>query len=169
MKGFEYIKSTEEYLNYLQTHLENVEDAYDEFLKTCSDLLSDEQLKLLDQEVNNHDVSKFSKEEFVQYRDHFYPTSTNTGFDNSIKKDFQDAWENHKRLNPHHWENWSKLIYKNDNWKIHCAHMVIDWLAMSYQFGDTPREYYEKNEEEIKIPNYAVDFLYDVFDALEAG
>jgi len=45
--------------------------------------------------------------------------------------------------------------------------MVLDWMAMGYKFGDTAQEYYEKNKEKIKIPSWAVDFIYQIFDRIK--
>ena len=45
--------------------------------------------------------------------------------------------------------------------------MVVDWLAMSYEFGDTPRSYYKKNKSRIKLPNWAVEYINELFDMLE--
>jgi hypothetical protein len=47
--------------------------------------------------------------------------------------------------------------------------MVIDWLAMSYEFGDTPRSYYEKNREKIELPEWAVKYITELFTDLEAN
>jgi hypothetical protein len=44
--------------------------------------------------------------------------------------------------------------------------MVIDWMAMGYKFGDTAQQYYEKNKEKIKLPGYAVKFMYEIFNRI---
>lgn len=76
------------------------------------------------------------------------------------------AWENHKKENMHHWETWTDRIQTltPNEWEIHCAHMVIDWMAMGYKFGDIAKSYYEKNKDNIKIPDYAVSFIYEIFN-----
>lgn len=45
--------------------------------------------------------------------------------------------------------------------------MVIDWLAMSYEFGDTPREYYEANKDRIELTEDSEKLIYDIFNKLE--
>ena len=45
--------------------------------------------------------------------------------------------------------------------------MVIDWMAMGYVFGDTPRSYYESNKENIKLSDEHVQFMYQIFEKLE--
>jgi hypothetical protein len=52
-------------------------------------------------------------------------------------------------------------------WAVHCTHMVIDWMAMGYKFGDTAQQYYEANKDKIELPDYAVDFIYEIFKRLD--
>ena len=112
-------------------------------------------------EIEGHDLSKLSEHEFVQYRKAFYPTETEDKFD------MTEAWNHHKKNNPHHWEHWTqKGFYHPNEWEVHCVHMVVDWTAMGYQFGDTAQEYYEANKDKIKLPSYAVDFIYEIFERL---
>ena len=115
-------------------------------------------------EVEWHDASKLSEEEFIQYRKAFFPTAKEG------KYELGDAWEHHKKNNSHHWENWTNnkgCVWHPDDWEADCAHMVLDWMAMGYKFGDTPRAYYEANKDKIVLPDYAIDFMYDIFDCIE--
>ena len=163
MKARSYIEKTREYLDYLEEHINNVEKAWNVFKEKCGDIELifkgvDETFLYL--QVKNHDVSKFSENEFVQYRRSFYPI-----IEDEYNHDFSKAWDHHKKENSHHWENWTKR--KQSGWRIHCAHMIIDWMAMGYKFGDTAQSYYEKNKDEIKIPDYAMDFVYDIFERIK--
>jgi hypothetical protein len=120
--------------------------------------------KRINEEVNVHDLSKLSQEEFVPYRQTFYPA------DPDEKVGFVEAWEHHKKCNPHHWENWTKKVYGNPNeWKVHCVHMVLDWMAMGYYMNDTAQEYYEKNKDNIILPDYWKNFIYTIFERLNDG
>lgn len=169
MQGLKLVKVTRDWLNHIEEHLLNVEKAFREVEVKCKDMrviYNDYYYHLLRQDVINHDLSKFSKEEFTAYRGHFFQVA---GFDTKwLNGSFSDAWEHHKKHNPHHWENWTKKKYYEPNlWEVDAMHMVIDWLAMSYRIGDTPRAYYEKNKDKIKLPDYGIDFIYDVFKRLE--
>lgn len=158
----EIIEKTQEYLDYVKEHVLNVRKAWEDVKVKCKDMrfmLDDFYYFSIEDSVVYHDISKLSECEFVQYRKAFYPAKNEPNFDMS------EAWEHHKKENPHHWENWTAIKPRIDaDWEVHCVHMVVDWIAMGYKFGDTARDYYEKNKEKIDIPDYAVDFINQVFD-----
>ena len=39
-------------------------------------------------------------------------------------------------------------------------------MAMGYKFGDTARSYYETNSGKIKLPDFVVHFIYEIFDRI---
>jgi hypothetical protein len=172
MVGKRYILSTQLYLDYLKTHLENIEKAFRLVESKCKDLqvfYDDYLYQDLVREVRKHDVSKFSGEEFTQYREIFYP------FDGGKKEVPESVWEeggfgfeafeHHLRHNDHHWQTWTKRTYRTPNiWMVHCTHMVIDWIAMSLAKGDTAKSFYESNKNTIKLPPHGVKFIYEIFD-----
>lgn len=157
----EQIKQTRKYLDYIEEHALNVRKAWQEIQAKCKDMnivYDDFYYNWIGDEVFRHDLSKLSEQEFVQYRKAFYPTDTEKKYDMSA------AWEHHKANNMHHWENWTNSpMHMPNEWAVHCTHMVIDWMAMGYKFGDTARQYYEANKEKIKLPDYAIDFIYEIF------
>ena len=143
MDGQDYIDSTRAYLDYLEEHLNNIAKAFTELTDACdgkeywaSNLFDWELFK---REVMEHDLSKFTKEEFVQYRDNFFPVSP----EDNENSDFSSAWENHKICNPHHHESAKGFM--------DIAHMLIDWMAMGYKFNDNPWDYYEKMKDSLDI------------------
>ena len=166
MQTIEVINKTREYLDYVEEHVKNVQKAWGELQEKCKDMrfvYDDYVWGMIDGAIKEHDLSKLSKYEFVQYRECFYPC------DGEAKKELGDAWEHHKEENPHHWENWIENDDPNDpyTWEVNCVHMVADWTAMGYKFGDTAKEYYEKNKHKIDLPDYAEDFIYEIFKRLE--
>ena len=104
MSGQDYIDTSRKYLDYIEEHLTNVAKAFSELSDACDGkepwVGDDCTWYGLRSEIELHDLSKFSKEEFVQYRNEFYPVA------NSDKEDgsFSAAWENHKAKNRHHHE-----------------------------------------------------------------
>lgn len=164
------IRQTEAYLQYVEEHYMNVQRAWALMKKKCSDhafVTHDLSRKFLDEEVNRHDLSKLSKAEFTPFRRKFFPTS----FDidkGQIRQEFSLAWIHHQDHNHHHWQRWTKTDYTGAfSQKLHCVHMIVDWVAMGFKFENTARSYFELNHENILIPGWAVRFLYSVFSALE--
>lgn len=159
MAGQDYIEKTRQYLDYLEEHLENVRLAFIELSNACDGMMwvgDDCSWHTLRQEVICHDLSKFSKWEFTQYRAQFFPVDET----DKEHSDFALAWENHKDENPHHHE-----VAEN---YLDIVHMIVDWTAMGYKFGDTPREYYERNKDKISLADDHRVFMLEIFDRLEA-
>lgn len=156
MKAQDQIDKTREYLDYVETHIDNVRRAFIEFSAKCEDtpwVGDDYSWHSLRAEVEYHDISKLSEQEFVQYRRAFYPT------DDEVKQPLDCmAWENHKQKNHHHHE--TAETYTD------IMHMVIDWMAMGYAFGDTAQSYYEANKDKIHLSDDHVKFMYQIFDKL---
>lgn len=157
-----------EYLDYIERHYDNVQLAWQLLNDKCSSKgfiwrRDDKLWYQIDQRVKVHDLSKLSAEEFTQYRQVFFAT------DDEIKdRDvFERAWEHHKLENDHHWENWTSKYWERSDKGIVCLiENIIDWIAMSMEFGDTAKEYYERNIERIKLPNWAIKEMYDIFDCI---
>ncbi len=165
MRGFEYIKKTREYLDYIEEHLQNVRRAWDNIQFKCADMdfVIDKQIRgCIEQDVLNHDLSKFSSHEFTQYRSNFKPTT----LDVSKPSGFDEAWEHHKENNHHHWQTWTTQGTDYTK-KINCVGMIIDWTAMGYKFGDTAQAYFESGRERMEIPEEYKVFMYEIFKRLE--
>ena len=166
----ELLIKTREYLDYIEEHYNNVQIAWDILKKECSDMrfiYDDFVYWSIDSAVTNHDKSKLSKFEFIQYRQKFFPTTEE--MKNMGNKDFENAWKHHKKENDHHWETWSvELQGANGIYAdMYIAHNVIDWMAMGMKFGDTAQSYYEKNKSSINIPDWAEKFMYEIFERIK--
>lgn len=101
MNTLEIIQKTREYLDYLEDHINNVNRAWQELQDKCKDMrfIYDDYVYFsIGDAVVNHDMSKLSKEEFIQYRIEFFPS------DDENKKlqysEFDLAWENHLKITP---------------------------------------------------------------------
>ena len=156
------ISKTREYLDYIEEHYTNVQTAWETIKAACSDMefMHDSSiLDILNKEIREHDLSKLSKEEFVQYRQVFFPTD-------SESYELTDAWEHHKANNRHHWETWTADMDIENHVRLTCdlIHNIVDWTAMSIKFGNAAREYYEKNK--IKFPKWAIGLMNEIFDRI---
>jgi hypothetical protein len=155
---------TREYLNYIEAHYHDVQLAWADMQEVCKDMdfLSDNiSWGVLDSQVKLHDLSKLSIEEFVPYRRKFFPTEWEEG-EKISPDEFEAAWKHHQEHNAHHWQNWTKQEAHKHEWRMNCAHMVIDWIAMGYHFNNTAQIYYETNK--INLPDDAVKFIYEIFE-----
>ena len=97
-----------------------------------------------------HDLSKLSGSEFLPYAKYFYKNKINH------KHEFEMAWRHHYYNNPHHWQYWLSRDEKKEPAEIpykYIKQMVVDWEAMSLKFGDTAKDYYLKNKNDIKLTN----------------
>ena len=156
MKADAQIAKTREYLDYVERHIDNVRRAFIEFsvkLEGTALVSDDFTWHTLREEVEAHDLSKLSEQEFVQYRKAFYPTS-----DEPQAPLDPAAWENHKEKNHHHHETAVT--------DIDIMHMVIDWTAMGYVFGDTAQEYYEANKQKMNFTKSHTEFLHFIFEKM---
>lgn len=172
MRGL--MEKTKEYLNYVEEHYNNVQKAWNIIREKCDgmgfDFLDDDfKFFTLSRDIELHDGSKLSKEEFVPYRRKFFPTEFEADhYQELIAADFEKAWKHHKLNNNHHWEHWGmhELPGASPSDTGFVVHNICDWMAMGMKFGDTAQSYYEKNKDRIKIPKWSEDFMYKIFEHL---
>jgi hypothetical protein len=117
----------------------------------------------LDRQIAEHDLSKMSIEEFIPYRERFSPI--NEDEQHGAYWGFKDAWDNHKKSNQHHWQNWIYMENKI-NRKMCIIHNVIDWIAMAYKFGDSAEFYYGNNKTAIRISDGDREYLEEILDII---
>jgi hypothetical protein len=148
------MNSTINYLKYIIEHKKNV-------------FIEGRKLGLSRWQLLKHDLSKFSRSEFKQYRDYFFGVSCDDcyhlddssygavycrlnlhppaykcsqilryGSENTRR--FNEAWQNHKHNNKHHWQYWldikNKEIVPLEMPLIYEMEMVADWNAMTRKF-----------------------------------
>jgi hypothetical protein len=121
------------YLQKVMTHINLVR-------QTC--LMLNENLdkdlygSISEEEIKNHDASKFSEIEIKGYTKQFYTDDKNS-------PEWQAALMHHYKNNPHHWQYWLKDFTEpyTERGKIpldmpreQILIMVADWLAAGYQY-----------------------------------
>lgn len=171
MKGQDYIDKIRKYLDYLEEHLNNVAKAFQEVSEACNGMAwvgDDFTWHTLRHEVEYHDISKFSKDEFTQYRSKFFSVDDELHDTQLLDMKFDNAFDNHKVKNTHHWQS---IRYDDKTPGIterDIVHMVVDWTAMGYKFGDTAEAYYNANKNDIFIKEDFIPFLTEIFDRLKS-
>lgn len=163
-------KKEEEYLNYINEHRNNVKIAFNnlfisrinEFESLNSNLFTFDELKsaveeLSKERIENHDLSKYSEEEFEPYRAKYYATEKElsglTDEDKQLIDNNADiAYEHHYKNNPHHPKYWidDKTKKPTDMDILSIVEMICDWEAMSIKFGSSTLDWYNNKADEEK-------------------
>lgn len=168
-------RKIKQYKKYLKKHNNNIQKAYKELVHNPNIylIIDKEVLDKLYQRVLIHDKSKYSIEEFDAYRKNYFPINNREKEENI--ENFKLALEHHWRNNPHHWEFRQDKQYfniYNDEEVVNVLENIVDWLAMGYQYKDTPQEYYEQNKDKIILCDreraFLEHILYDILEKKES-
>ena len=162
------------YREYIDNHRLNVQKAWDNIKNNseCIELIEhkfvnttlEASIELLDELIKNHDMTKYSKEEFDAYRKEFYPITPEEKELN--KEKFDLAWKHHYTNNLHHWNWWYESGNMNNMPFTHVIEMICDWEAMGYVFGNTSKEYYEANKQKIQLGEKQRRFAEELMDII---
>ena len=145
----------EEYIQYIEKHRHGVIDAYEKYfrplidqeldLQTCSNEEFQEALKICMDNINEHDMSKYSDIEFQPYRLKWYPTVDeelalkNSDIFNQMRADYDEACTHHVKNNPHHPAYWVQSDGTILDMELrYIIEMLCDWLS----FGQDIRTWY---------------------------
>lgn len=169
-------KKKNEYLLYINEHRDNVSNAYTEYIlplmRSSNDCSLKDAIVQAGINIQYHDLSKYSKEEFEPYRYKFFPTELekqSPTYGKRCKECFDKAWEHHHQNNPHHLEHWSTLTDKRDMPLEYIIEMLCDWSSMSMYHNSSTREWYEteaQSDEALYMTPYTREwterFLYEL-------
>ena len=125
-KQVKHLQSVMEHINLVRLFCSTLNDRLD------NDIFG----RISDEEIKNHDASKFSEIEITGYVKQFYTDDKNS-------QEWQTALKHHYQNNPHHWQYWlddingtmceglsTPLVMPSEQVLI----MVADWLAAGYQY-----------------------------------
>lgn len=162
------IQKREEYMAYIDEHINNVKKAFKLFssIDWRNNPEIQEAIKETIVEIESHDSSKYSEEEFEYYRMHFYPINDE---EKKISEEmFDKAWKHHYLNNPHHWNYWVKDDIATDMDLSSIIHMIADWQGMSFKFGGTCKSWYYENKHEINLSTNTEIILEQLLDIYES-
>lgn len=152
------------YTQYIIEHKENVLKAY-LWLKEhgIMELTIDEQ-------INIHDMSKYTEEEYDPYDAYFYGNKTK-----KVQEEFDYAWLHHIHNNPHHWQYWV-LINDEDGTKAlempenYVIEMISDWWAFSHKSGNLYEifDWYKKNKKRQILHENTRKLVEEILDKIKA-
>jgi hypothetical protein len=161
------LEKINEYFDYLNQHKANVTKAWDAMKKDISSIPFLSAWNIVDEmgwRINCHDNSKYNEDEFIPYRQHFYPAPGEEPND----AEFQRACDMHVHRNAHHWQYWVNQDGSfNEAYDVVdkiCGYleMICDWQAMGYVKGDNALEYYNSHKDTIIIDPNWVAFVEEV-------
>lgn len=142
-------KAENEYKEYIEEHINNVNKAWS-LMKKNKDVMKyigkeagidvAFMIASLDNQIKAHDLSKFSVEEWEPYRMYHYSINDQEKIDS--KSDYEKAWEHHYTNNLHHWNWWAYNNQKDKMTLNYVIEMCCDWIAMSMKFGGDAYHWY---------------------------
>lgn len=161
----------EKYNDYLEEHISNVKKGYEWLVK--NDIIDINQATNAYHNVYEHDQSKYSPSEWLEYANYFYGEQTE-----KVKERFDYAWLHHIHNNPHHWQYWV-LINDDDGTKVldipeeYIIEMICDWWAFSWKSGNLYEifDWYDDHKDKMIISNNSKtiveDLLHKIYTKLE--
>lgn len=172
-KYYTKLEAKRAYKDYLRGHIQNVQDVLELIIENMPDnkFIQDNKDKLR-KICENHDKSKYEKEEYIPYLHHFYPTCKE---DEEDEVAFEEACKHHVYNNKHHWEYWldknsrtsKKLNIPNkEEYMLYCVERVCDWCAMAAQHKEAKDRYYKSNKDSIILSAEGRKFMEEMLDAI---
>lgn len=105
------------YTNYIVEHCDYVAKAYNFLVE--HKIVKDAFIH----RIKNHDLSKWSDEEYKAYDKYFYGKEKTQ----EVKDNFNYAWLHHIHQNPHHWQHW--VLINDDNSESHALEMPEEYVV----------------------------------------
>ena len=133
------------YNKYLRDHITNVQKSFEILKRRVPELFKNLEIPMdeLEDNLKKHDASKYSKEEFQPYVEHFY--GNNGGKQETKSPEYEAAWKHHYMHNPHHPEYWGKSQRMPESCFIE---MICDWMSFSIKTKEMDElfKYWDKPE-----------------------
>ena len=152
-----------EYNKYIIEHVENVKKAYNWLVE--KEIVSNQ----LFTQMNLHDISKWSREEYNAYDNYFYSKRTE-----KVKTEFNYAWLHHIHNNPHHWQHW---VLVNDEDGTHALEMpreyviemICDWWAFSHKSGNLYEilDWYKSHKQNMILHENTKKLVEELLDRIK--
>lgn len=167
-----------EYDNYIRDHKDNLKHGL-EWMERNLPFLDGEKLAEALLNAEQHDESKYSKEEYEAYDAYFYGDHVRPP---EVQAAFDKAWLHHIHNNPHHWQHWVLLEDDPNIGSIGKAlempleyvyEMIADWWSFSWRNNNLLEvfSWYESHRNHIfmnvKTRAIVESILRDMFTVLK--
>lgn len=129
------------------------------------------QIGVPEEQIEIHDLSKFSREEFAAYAMHFHGGGS--------PDFFPGAWLHHIHNNPHHWQHWmfpDGFHLKDSEMEggvvfmpnYYALEMIADWMGASKVYSGTNdmSDWLAKNIPKITLHSRTAEYVRQTLDAL---
>lgn len=149
---------SKEYNDYIKEHKQNVKKAFQWMKVNLPEIFSTDYLKSKCECLcgYDHDLSKYSDEEYDAYDKYFYSENRS----HEVINNFNLAWLHHIHNNPHHWQYW--ILYNDDPElgeilldmpEEYIIEMICDWWSFSWKQDNLLEifTWYEERKEHIKL------------------
>ena len=167
----------QKYDEYLINHISNVQKG---FKYLCDNHIIELDLikatfPKIEEQIRNHDQSKYSKEEYDPYVEYFYGEKDEKGeVYPDVQDRFDEAWNHHQKRNPHHWQYW---LLREDDGDFKCIHMdynyiiemVCDWWAFSWKQNNLYEifTWYEENKPKMQMHKNTIRDLEELLKQIK--
>lgn len=174
----QYLKKLEVPFEVADTYYRSVTDHIANVVKCGRKLgVPEEQLQI-------HDKSKFSNEEFPHYAMYFHSGIDKSPLDAAeqsglVSNAFARAWLHHIHHNPHHWQHWifpdgyspkgsdveSGIVHMPPSYALE---MIADWMGASiaYTGSEDMTQWLYKNMPRISLHSRTADYVRGILDML---
>lgn len=157
-----------EYDNYLNNHISNVVKGFNWLQENMPEVFEGISSNMMEAQVNAHDDSKWSYEEYEAYDNYFYGKKTP-----EVKDAFDVAWLHHQQNNPHHWQHWLLKEDDGDNKalempKEYVVEMICDWWAFSWSKNKLTEifDWYANNKPTMILHENTLQLVEDILTKL---
>ena len=151
------------YTQYIIEHKENVLKAYLWLKEHGITNLS------IDEQINVHDMSKYTEEEYDPYDAYFYGNKTK-----KVQEEFDYAWLHHIHNNPHHWQYWLLVNDEDGTYALempenYVIEMISDWWAFSHKKGNLYEifDWYKEKKKHMILHEKTKKLVEDILDRIK--
>ncbi len=160
---------------YLTQHIKNVGRGLAWLRTNLPDILREGEFLEVnyDLQFQQHDASKYDKEEYDAYDAYFYgPTRSY-----KVVQNFNRAWLHHIHNNPHHWQHWVLLEDDPSGGNVciempHCyvVEMICDWWAFSWAKDDLTEifSWWDKHKDIVQLHKNTRKTVLDILERIRA-
>lgn len=163
-----------EYNRYLEQHRRNVICGLEWMFSNLPEMFIGRDYIELEKQFEEHDSSKYEKEEYEAYDAYFYGRNKS----HKVVQDFNQAWLFHIHVNPHHWQHWV-LIHDDPGddsieplqmpWQ-YVIEMICDWWSFSWKTDNLYEifDWWKEHEQHIRLHPKTRALVVDILDTMKS-